>query len=92
MQKYSNYTPDGAFYISTSNPRGQGWETVVFQADRSTGKVNYSYALDEIASDNEEAAFATHQKLLWKWSGDAHPDDVLGVGEGYYQDVKDKNR
>lgn len=84
MQKYQNYTPDGRFYVSTFSRDGQLWETAVFQADRKTGQIDYSYPLDEVGSDNETAAFAAHQRCLWKWSGDSHPEDVLGVGEGYY--------
>lgn len=84
MTKYHNYTPGGAFYVSTSNPHGNAWETAVFQVDRSAGKINFSYPLDEVASNDREAAFATHQRLLSKWSGNAHPEDVLGIGEGYY--------
>lgn len=84
MDKFSNYTLDGRFYVSTFYREGHGWETAAFQADVKSGKVDYGYALEEALSHTKDAAIATHHRILTRWSGNANQEDVLGIGEGYY--------
>lgn len=82
MHKFQNYSADGKYYISTVNPHGRGWETCVFAA--SNGVVDYSRAFEEVPHSSEESAKYYHQRAVMRWSGDAHPEDIIGIGEGFY--------
>lgn len=84
MTKYQNYSADGRYYISTTCPHGTQWQTCVFRAGKNANEIDFSTALEEIAHSSEESAEHYHKAAVYRWSGNTRPEDIIGIGEGFY--------
>ncbi len=85
MTRYYDFTPDGDCYVNTFNP-GAGWQTKVYKANPTTGRVNFDNVLEEELHRNQEEACARHGQILRKWTGTTvyTEEDGLNIGEGGY--------
>lgn len=84
MTKYQNYSADGRYYISTTCPHDTQWETCVFPVNKQANTIDFFKPLEEMTHSSEESAKHYHQGAVYRWSGNTRPEDIIGIGEGFY--------
>lgn len=60
-------TENGKWFVSTNNTWDQGWETMVFVRNATSGEIEFGTPVDTEHYNDETEAYSGHGEMIKKW-------------------------